>query len=579
MPIRLLDQDVVTKIAAGEVVERPASVVKELVENSIDAGASAISVEEHNGGLTLIRVTDNGHGIEESEVELAFRRHATSKLQSLDDLEHLRSLGFRGEALPSIAAVADVEMVTATSDARAGTTLRLKNGVPSERRPEAHPQGTTISVHRLFHATPVRLKFLKSTRAESSRIAYLVSQFALSYPEIRFTLSIDGRVTLRTTGDADLRQAVAQVYGGEVAGRMLVLSQGPNSGGKVSTFPEIKVSGLTSPPDLNRASRSFISIFLNRRCVYDRMVSRAIDEAYRGLLMTDRCPIVVLNISLPPEMVDVNVHPTKHEVRFRQEGMVFAAVNAAISRALDDAAPAKISPHKTQRGAGSEEQQPLEGAVTSEIPFPEAPALSPAAQSRTPSVTAPDGPDFMKVLGQVDKTYIAAGAQDGLYLVDQHAAHERILFERFKQQLAEKHVEKQGLLEPLIVEVTPEQEVALAERRDTMADLGFTIEPFGERTYLLRTVPAPLQDDNAAQALHELLTLADDKEGPDWPNRAAASLACHAAIKAGQVLEDREAHELLRQLQQTTQPRTCPHGRPTMVHLSSGDLRRHFGRQ
>ncbi|MEW6033672.1 MAG: DNA mismatch repair endonuclease MutL [Chloroflexota bacterium] len=555
MTIRVLDQELVTKIAAGEVIERPASVVKELVENSLDAGASQIAIEIHNGGLSLIRVSDNGHGIPSSEVELAFCRHATSKLQVLSDLEHISSLGFRGEALPSIAAVADIEITTATTGEAAGSRLTLKKGTAAESRRQAHPQGTTVTVHHLFHTTPARLKFMKSVRTEGARIAYLVTQFALAFPEVRFTLSVDGRTTLHTTGSGSLRDVVAQVYSADTARQMLELKGDQwTPTATVHSSPMPVVSGLVSPPQLSRSDRTCLSFFVNRRWVYDRVLARAVDEAYHGLLMAGRHPIVVLNLKISPDMVDINVHPTKREVRFRHEGLVFSTVTATIRRALGRA--------------------PLPETLTSISPRPQEPLWEREG-------LFDDIPKLadVRILGQLDNTYIVAEAPGGLYLVDQHAAHERILFERFKEQRSQNRVEVQWLLEPLLLELTPEEETVFSARGAALLELGFSVEPFGERSYLVRSIPAQLRSEGIANALHEVLAPAGHSEGQEWNEKVAISLACHSAIRAGQGLEVREAQELLRQLGQTALPRTCPHGRPTMIHLSSGELRRHFGRE
>ena len=323
MPIRVLASDVVSKIAAGEVVERPASVVKELVENSLDADATQISVEVRGGGVNLIRVIDNGTGIPPDEVTVAFQRYATSKIGDLGDLDAISSLGFRGEALPSIAAVAEVEVMTRTAEELAGIYLSLKNGVVVKTGKRASPQGTTVTVRHLFQNVPARLKFLKSNTTESSRISNLVSQYSLAFPEVRFSLFHDGRTALQTVGNGALRDVMVKVYGLETAGAMIAVGEG--------NYP---VWGFVSPPHLARSSRGHLSFFINRRWVQSGLLSRATEDAYRGLLMTGKHPIAVINISLPPKDIDVNVHPSKAEVKFRDEHDLFTTVQRSVRAAL-----------------------------------------------------------------------------------------------------------------------------------------------------------------------------------------------------------------------------------------------------
>ncbi|MCX6004500.1 MAG: DNA mismatch repair endonuclease MutL, partial [Chloroflexi bacterium] len=341
MPIKVLPPEVTSKIAAGEVVDRPASVVKELLENSLDAGATQITVEVQNGGVSLIRVTDNGNGLDARESEIAFLRHATSKISSLDDLEHINTLGFRGEALPSIASVAEVEMLTNKSSTTAAAYLRLENGEIVVKEKRSRPPGTTITARHLFRNFPARLKFLKSATTESGHIANVVSQYALAFPCVKFNLLVDGKVNLRTSGDGELRSTVSELYGLETAQKMLIVESSDNL---------IKLNGLTSPPAVQRSSRSYLSFFVNRRYVRNSLLARAVDTAYQGLLMTGRHPVVILNISIPPEEVDVNVHPTKIEVKFRNNNAVFMAVEKALRQTLEKAPLTAIQITADQEG-------------------------------------------------------------------------------------------------------------------------------------------------------------------------------------------------------------------------------------
>jgi len=557
MPIKVLAPEVVSKIAAGEVVERPASVVKELIENSLDAAATQVSIEARGGGLNLIRVIDNGTGIPATEATLAFHRYATSKVSNLADLDAISSLGFRGEALPAIAAVAQAELLTRTPEELAGAYLNLKNGVAVEMGKRACPQGTSVTVRHLFQNVPARLKFLKSPATESSRVSNLVSQYSLAFPEVRFSLFLDGRMALQTAGNGVLRDVLVKVYGLETAEAMIPV-------GEVNS----QVWGFVSPYSLARSSRGHLSFFINRRWVQSRLLSRATEDAYEGLLMTGKHPIAVLNISLPAQDIDVNVHPAKLEVKFRNEQDLFTAVQRAVRSALvkEMTVPQVMRPPSvvdvptfiSQKEHLSRQEEIFEGF---------APRPSP-------------GPlPILRVFGQLSATYIIAEGPDGLYLIDQHAAHERILFERVRAQQASRAVEVQGMLEPLTIEVTPRQEEMLKAGGEILESYGFAMEPFGTRTYLLRTVPALLHEGNIAQAVIEILdSLGEEGESGKREERIALSLACHSAVRAGQVLSPEEMHQLVRELEQAGSPHTCPHGRPTIIRFTSSQLEREFGR-
>jgi DNA mismatch repair protein MutL len=544
MPVKVLAREVISKIAAGEVVERPASAVKELVENALDAGASQITVEAQGGGISLIRVADNASGIPASDVELAFHRYATSKIDTLTDLERISTLGFRGEALPSIAAVAEMEILTQAVDDTTGTYLHLRNGTTVKRDKRSRPQGTTVTVHYLFRDFPARLKFLKSPTTENGHIANLLSQYALAFPEVKFNLLLDGRLTLRTPGNGNLRDVVAEVYGLEVAQQMLAIDGANQVPG---------VTGLASPSSLSRSSRGYLSFFVNHRWVRSSLLARAAEDAYQGLLMTGKHPIVILNVSLPPQEIDVNVHPTKTEVKFRNSQTVYVAVQKSIDRALIKA--------------------PLPKVKTGTTPSASPPSLWAVKGKETTSLP------ILRVVGQLAGSYIMAEGPEGLYLIDQHAAHERILFEKILAQRSQQKIEIQGLLEPVNIELSPKQEEVLKTKGELLNQFGFNLEPFGARSYLLRAVPAIMQEGNLAEGVSTLLdSIATEEEASKRDEKIAQSLACHNAVKAGHSLTAEEMRELIKQLDQTTQPRTCPHGRPTMIHLSSRQLEREFGR-
>ena len=570
LTIRILPPEVSVLIAAGEVVERPASVVKELMDNSLDAGASEVSIEARQGGLSLIRVTDNGRGIPADGLALAFHRYATSKVTVAQDLARITTLGFRGEALPSIAAVAEVEMVSRPADAVAATCLRLADGQPVEQGTRGAPVGTTVTVLDLFAKQPARRKFMRSPTTENQHIATLVSQYALAYPEVRFSLRLDTRQALLTSGSGQLADAVASVYGAEVAAAMLPM-RWPIDDERTA----INVSGLASPPHISRASRGYVSLFVNRRWVQNRRLTFAVEEAYSGLLPTGRRPIAIVDLRLPCEEVDVNVHPTKAEVRFRQEKEAFAAVQRAVRQALLEQAPVPSS-------GGVGVAQPAAPEETTPPPLWQR-AVEAEGQPKTAAGAAPPPPKvslpMLRVVGQIGNTYIVAEGPDGMYLIDQHAAHERVLFEEICAARQRQAVDAQGLLEPTMVEISPRQKEIILAYYETLSEHGFQLEPFGERTYLVRAIPAVLAAKDLSQTFAELLDTLGEEAAVDQQDRVAFSLACHAAVTAGQALAPEEMRELVRQLEQTEVPHTCPHGRPTMIHMSTTLLEKEFRRR
>jgi len=561
--LHVLPPGVVSRIAAGEVVERPASVVKELIENAIDAGAGKIDIECRGGGVEYICIADNGSGIPSDHVELAFERHATSKIGSLEDLTVVRTLGFRGEALPSIAAVADVELSTRSQDEALGTTLSLHDGRVVQRRRQPRSRGTTVAVRRLFQHLPARLKFLKSESTENGHSARVVSQYALAYPSIAFSLLQEERLALRTPGNGNVRDVVAQLYGAEVARAMLPVEHRADA---------VHVTGLVAPASLTRAGRGYLSTFVNLRWVLSPLLQRAVEEAYRGMLQEGRNAIAVLSIQLPPVELDVNVHPSKAQVKFANEQVVFRAVRDAVRTALSCSATATSALH---RYAPPSEGRQSDWAIAEPEPQPSDSTPTIAAAETPASAALPP----LRILGQALSTYLVAEGPDGLYLIDLHAAHERVVFESLLEQQKTRRVESQGLLAPLTLEASPAEAAALAELTGPLAGVGFALEPFGDRTYLLRAVPAALGGVDPVAALRDVLQeLAGDSRGLTQ-ERIAASVACHSAVRGGQQLTPQEMRQLVQQLEGCAQPRTCPHGRPTVIHFSTGHLERLFGRR
>ncbi len=701
MSIRQLEPDVAAKIAAGEVVERPASVVKELIENSIDAGASQIRVDLVNGGLQLIHVTDNGSGIPADELQLALARHATSKVARIDDLEHIRSLGFRGEALASIAAVAEVTLLSHHCDSSRGAQVSATNGQISEVTTAALPEGTAMTVRNLFSTVPARLKFLKSRNTEISHCLHLLEQYTLAYPEIRFSVFSEGRQIFATPGDGQLSSVLIEIYGLQVAEQMVPIS---SLDGKDEDSERPVVSGYISLPTCYKSTRQHMSFFVNRRWVLSRMLSYAVEEAYHSLLLTGRHPIAVVNIAIDPTQIDVNVHPAKTEIRFLKERRVYAAVMRAVRRAvLEEAeiprwgkdnradrqsainrAPTSnpaVSPESSELEMDETEDEivgaehsaqfiaPSEGdessvfpqdnpwlTVTEEESGTKPPLLSRLWQSHVrghddletdaanlaPARGATTFPDnsskdrdvvaplagarpnadarhdagatsdtntnfadiqpntsiisnepaasakvsrlpSLRVVGQLSQSYIVTEGPDGMYLIDQHAAHERILLERMVAALQARSPLSQLLLTPIKLDLAPAELGAIEDHLQQLEYIGFTMEILEDNTLQVRAVPNVLVKQMNARSLQELLVEMTAPETPGhsetWEEHALANVACKAAIKANYFLTVSEMREMIEQLERTNAPYSCCHGRPTMIHFSLSALEREFGRR
>lgn len=579
MPIKRLSQDVASRIAAGEVIERPASVAKELIENSIDAGARDIRVEVRQGGRRLLRVVDDGGGIPQEEVELAFERYATSKLRSLEELSEISTLGFRGEALPSIAAVSHVTLVTRARDEEAGTLLRLQGGEVIHRESRGAAQGTVVTVENLFYNTPARMKFMRSATTESRHISELVTCYAMAYPQLRFNLLSDGRTVFQSGGSGSLYDVLVDVYGLDTAQRMLEIKH------RSASDSFVTVDGFVSDPLLHRSNARNLTTLVNGRFVRDRTVSYAIREAYHGLLPEGRHPIVVLKVGLPAHEVDVNVHPSKAEVRFRDNRVVFSAVQRVVRETLSRRAP--VPGDSASFGWAHVVEARQYRLVQAGRPSPARPGQqalevqrTATALSTTLEAPARDKLPMLRVLGQLGRTYVVAEGPTGMYLIDQHAAHERVLYERLQSEKGGAAVASQTLVEPITIEPGPRQAVLDENRLAKLKDLGFDLEPFGGGTYLIRGVPAMLQ---TAELEHSILDIIEEAERADgarpWEDEVIIGLACHGAVRSGQTLVIDQMQELIVQLEQTSLPRTCPHGRPTMLHVSAEQLEREFGRR
>jgi DNA mismatch repair protein MutL len=575
MSIRILSDDVASQIAAGEVVERPASVVKELLENSLDAGASQITIRVEQAGRGLIEVSDDGCGIAQSELILAVGRHATSKLSSAEDLFHIQTLGFRGEALASVASVSRFTLVSRQSDATGGARVTVDGGRMGEVEALGAPVGTLVRVEELFYNVPARLKFLKHDSTERQQIDGLVTRYALAYPHVRFQLFQDGKTVLQTTGSGNRREVLAHLYGIETARQMLEVIQEEE---------DIRLTGFTSPVALTRSNRRDITFFINGRWIQDVALNSALVQAYHTYLMVGRYPLAAIFIQLPPEEVDVNVHPAKAEVRFRHPDVVFSAVQRGVRRALlaYSPVPTLSGPSWHLPPTASNPDPAWEMARDLSSPQPSQASLPDLHPAKTDQEDLPSGQlPLLRLVGQVGLTYLIAEGPDGLYLIDQHAAHERVLFEKMLKQSQGK-VPAQALLEPAVVQLSPAGARILQDQLETLALFGFVVEPFGPNTFQVRSLPALLSRLEPAAALQVIVEDFEEDETPlqnTKEEKLIARICKRAAVKGGQTMNPDEQRALLTELERCQSPRTCPHGRPTMIHLSVDLLERQFGRR
>ncbi len=581
MPIRPLSPEVIAQIAAGEVIERPASVVKELIENALDASARTITVHIAAAGRKRIDVADDGTGIPPSELDLAVSRHATSKLTCAEDLFSITTLGFRGEALASIAAVSRFTITSRTADQEMGARLRVEGGIKSSLEPIGAPVGTVVRVDDLFYNVPARLKFLKSDLTERRAIDQLLTRYALAYPQVRFKFTDERTTVLQTAGDGDRRAILAALYGIDVAKQLMEV---------MAEEDGLRLTGYISPSTVTRSHRRDITFFVNGRWIQDAPLAAALIQAYHTLLMVGRYPLAVLFLEIRPEEVDVNVHPAKAEVRFRNPDQVFRFVQRAVRRTLlayspipsvtpslwrpspSDTSPRTIGLEWQLAGEASRPKRPQPSDTT---PSPsEAP--SGPARSLTPSLP------LLRLIGQVGQTYLVAEGPDGLYLIDQHAAHERILFEKWMEQYTRRQIPAQALLSPAVVHLAPAEARTLLEHLPILKRFGFEVEEFGPNTFQVRAIPTLFAQSSPELALRALVEDFEEDETPlqnEIEARIAARVCKRLAVKAGQTLSAEEQRALLNDLEACESPRTCPHGRPTMIHLSVDMLEKQFGRK
>ena len=586
MTIRRLPEGTVNRIAAGEVIERPASVVKELVENAIDAGAARIEIDIAGGGREFVSVSDDGCGMDPGELLLAIERHATSKLPD-DDLLHIKHLGFRGEALPAIGAVSRLVLTSRASGAEHAWSLAFNAGEVGEPAPAALPRGTRVEVRDLFFATPARLKFLKAERTETSNITDTVKRLAMAHPQIAFSLTSGGRTVLRyepETGNGAALARLRAVMGRQFAENAIAIDAERDG---------VVLSGYAGLPTLNRGSAQAQYLFVNGRPVRDRMLAGAVRGAYQDLLARHRHPMLALNLTAPPDAVDVNVHPAKAEVRFRDAGSVRGlivgglrhAVAAAGHRASTTSAEAALGAFRPGGTGGALPPGLAEAAAVFQAPAPGelvgGGGFTPAARSEAAEIVTsfPLG----AAIGQLHETFVVAQTDDGIVIVDQHAAHERLVYERVKKELAGPGVASQGLLIPEVVELDPGQAERLAGRAAELAELGLTVEAFGPGAVVVRAVPAFLGEVDIQGLVRDLADSLDDVAGGtalrERLDDVCSTMACHGSVRAGRRLTPDEMNALLREMEVTPHSGQCNHGRPTYIELKLPDIERLFGRR
>lgn len=588
--VHVLDDNTINKIAAGEVVERPASVIKELVENAIDAKADRIEVEIMAGGTSFMRVSDNGIGMSREDAEKAILRHATSKIVQVDDLQAIATLGFRGEALPSIASVSRFNLQTRQAGAELGTEIKITGGKTTEIGVAGCNLGTTIRVEDLFFNTPARKKFLKTNNTESGRINEFIIKLAISHPEIAFKLINNNKSSLATPGRGDLKETLQSIYGASVGQSLLPLE---------FEDEDIKLWGFVSKPSAIRSSRSWQTFIVNGRIIASRAIAKAIDNAYHALIPKSGYPLIALNIEVPQHTIDVNVHPQKTEMKFEDESRIFKAVYKAV---LDAVRPKGQAGQLGQLAAQADHVQHHVEKGLQELNFGQ-PVMNFPLREEKPAMTWQEGTIAlaqdksvksvqsvvdeeeklptagMIPIGQVDDTYIIAQDGDSLYIVDQHAAHERVLFDRFSAQA--EHIPSQQLLVHLILDFSTHESQIIEENLELLAGLGFGLEPSGPNQFRLMEVPVDVPSSQAEEFIREVLASMEELHRPtaaELRQAVLATTACKAAIKAGFKLNYRQMEILLQELNDTAMPYTCPHGRPTIIKFSSDELAKMFKR-
>jgi DNA mismatch repair protein MutL len=614
--IKLLDSYTINQIAAGEVVERPASVIKELVENSIDAKASAIAIEIKDGGISLIRVTDNGSGIEKDQVKIAFLRHATSKIETAADITSIYSLGFRGEALASIASVSQLEMITKTYKDITGSRIEIHGGDIIAQEDIGCPNGTTLIIKNLFYNTPARQKFLKKPQTEAGYISEIISKLALGHPEISFKFINNGTVQLHTSGNNNLKTVALNIYGKEVLPKLLDLEY---------NIEGFELKGLIAKPEISRSNRTYENLYINGRFIKSDLIAQAVEQAYKTRIMVGKFPMYILNLMLPPYEYDVNVHPTKLEVRFNKENIIYNMVYESVleelskqnmipkvsieapkkekesstivqqaipepfevtNKNLEKKEPLRKEPQKLEAAKQHPKPEPQNAQANKNEPINE-PIKQPSALYETKEAfildsAKPQKPlsDY-KIVGQVFNTYWIIEQNNSMFMIDQHAAHERILYEKFLDNYNSKIPMSQLLLQPLTVKLSLKEKQILKDNIQIFEALGFELEEFGEDTYIARSVPVIFNKPENINFLLDVLDILSETTPNTQINTKLdkiASISCKAAVKANDKLSEIEAQKLLDELCHLENPFNCPHGRPTIIELTKYEIEKKFKR-
>lgn len=628
MDIHILDSGLIDKIAAGEVVERPASIVKELTENSIDAGATSITVEIKDGGISYIKITDNGRGIPKDQTEIAFMRHATSKLYDIKDLEDIATLGFRGEALSSIASVAKVELITKTEDENEGTLIALEGGKVVKKQGIASVTGTSVTVKDIFYAVPARRKFLKKPSSESAYISETVNRLALGHPDISFRYINNGNVMLQTNGGGDLKKTALYIYGRETAEKML-----PVEGSKEG----YSIKGLVGKPELARGNRNYENFFINGRYIKSSIVSSAAEDAYKGRLMTGKFPAFIIDMKVPADTVDVNVHPTKLEVRFSKEDTVYDLIYESIKKVFEDkvlipkaewdspskkekaelpiADTEKTPEQKVETVLAMPHIQQLKNATLNEFPTEpaeraekkkvvEEPVIQKPEKSRDISVSKAENEirpvigapilehtkkeknknNFFsnyKLVGQLFSTYWIIEQENSFYIIDQHAAHERVLYEELTELVRKRKANSQLLLQPIVVNTGEREAAVIEENRELLENFGFVVEKLGISAYALKGVPYIFGTPESSVFFTDIIDKLDEKAIKNVYEAkldTIATISCKAAVKGNDRLSFTEARGLIEKLLKLENPFNCPHGRPTIIEMTKYELEKKFKR-
>tara|TARA_Y100000590_G_scaffold452310_1_gene595261 strand:- start:4882 stop:6648 length:1767 start_codon:yes stop_codon:yes gene_type:complete len=587
MRIKILNPELSSRIAAGEIIERPSSIIKELIDNAIDASSSTINIVIENGGLTYILVSDNGNGIPQNELQIAIQRHATSKITTIDDLDNISTLGFRGEALPSIAAISKFQIITKTNSDQFGSKLQINHGEIISQKTHASDVGTTIIAEELFKKYPARRKFLRSPQTEKLHIKTLIQRYALSYPNIKFNLKQDNKTIFSSPGNNNMEETIASIYNSKIAESMLKIVNNKN----LDDIKDIQIKGYISPISLHKTNNREIIFYVNNRWIQGSILKSSIEKAYYGFLRQGLYPICVIKIYLPSTEVDVNVHPAKTEVKFKQPWKIFDAIQSSVRETLLETSPlpefGMNQWFDLERTKTSNTRSPINFAnnitpdIETEKIFKETASINLETMNTKPSNTIipKNTLPILRVLGQIENKYIICEGPNGIQILDQHGAHERIQFEKIKKSIEKNIIETQKILEPVTLEFDSSQQDIIETHKELILQTGFELESISHGLYLLTAVPSVLNKRNPKNAFLEVIDqLIEKTTFNSWADKLSASVACHSSIRAGDKLTVDEMKKLIKDLEMCENPNNCAHGRPTIINISSKLLEHEFQR-